>query len=97
MTDTSTVQPKSPSATGASIMSTAAGTTGAAALFPIVAWAIAGFPQPVPPDTAMAIAAYVAIGVHLIGVMVSRIITRFFPDLAAGAKPAVTTNAAPTV
>lgn len=85
---------------GAAIVTTAAGTTGSAALFPIVMWLIAGCPQPVPEATAVAIAAYAAIGIHLAGVAISRVMTRFFPDLAAGSKPAPAlangTPAAPT-
>lgn len=81
-----------PTATAA----TAAGTTGAAALYPIITWVIAGCPQPVPEMTAVAIAAYVAIAIHLIGVSVSRLMTRFFPGIAAGEKGASATIAAPS-
>lgn len=69
------------------IVSTAAGTTGAASLYPIITWAVAGFPQPVPEMTAVAIAAYLATGLHVVGVVVCRLVTRYCPDLAAGVRP----------
>ena len=83
--------PRPPSA----IVTTAAGTTGASALYPIVTWLIGGCPLPVPEATAVAIAAYAAIALHLAGVTVCRIMWRFFPDLAAGRSPDQAAEAKP--
>lgn len=69
------------------MITTAAGTANGVALYPVIMWAVAGFPRDMTVETGMALSAFAATGIHILGLVILCLVNRFAPSLAAGLKP----------